>query len=115
MIADKSNSPGQRRSRSLWDLGGLNPRLLARNVFREIRSNNFLGRASELAFDFLFSLFPLILFMVTIFGLFASRSADPVSDVTRCAPDLGSRRPPALPAGTPLADHRFAGESKPTE
>jgi uncharacterized BrkB/YihY/UPF0761 family membrane protein len=93
----------------------LPPWHLGRSVVGQIRSNNFLGRASELAFDFLFALFPLILFMVTIFGLFASRSADPVSDITRCAPDLGSRRPPALPAGTPLADHRFAGESKPTE
>jgi len=80
MIADKSNSPGQKRFRSLWDLGGLSPWLLARNVVREIRSNNFLGRASELAFDFLFALFPLILFMVTIFGLFASRSVELQND-----------------------------------
>jgi hypothetical protein len=75
MIA-KSKSPGQKRFRSLWDLGGLSPWFLARNVVREIRSNNFLGRASELAFDFLFALFPLILFMVTMFGLFASRSVE---------------------------------------
>jgi membrane protein len=76
MMADKSNSPGRKQLRSVWNLGGLSPWLLARNVVREIRSNNFLGRASELAFDFLFALFPLILFMVTIFGLFASRSVE---------------------------------------
>jgi membrane protein len=57
-------------------LGGLAPGLLARKVARESRTNNFLGRASELAFDFLFALFPLILFMVTLFGLFASRSLE---------------------------------------
>ena len=44
-------------------------------------SNNILGRASELAFDFLFSLFPLILFMVTLFGLFASHSVELQNDL----------------------------------
>jgi membrane protein len=73
-------SPTSGRSLPLWGLAGLNPWLLARNVVGEIRSNNFLGRASELAFDFLFALFPLILFMVTIFGLFASRSAELLDD-----------------------------------
>src|ERR1700758_3516827 len=69
-----------KQSRSIWRLGGPSPSLLARNVFREIRTYNFLGRASELAFDFLFALFPLILFMVTIFGLFASRSVELQND-----------------------------------
>jgi len=58
----------------------LTPFLLARRIVGEVRSNNFLGRASELAFDFLFALFPLILFMVTLFGLFASRSAELQND-----------------------------------
>jgi len=61
---------------SIWKLGGLTPRHLARKVVSEIRVNNFLGRASELAFDFLFALFPLILFMLALFGLFASRSLE---------------------------------------
>jgi membrane protein len=58
----------------------LTPWLLTRNVAGQIRANNFLGRASELAFDFLFALFPLILFMVTLFGLFASRRAELLDD-----------------------------------
>ena len=58
----------------------MTPFLLARRIVGEVRSNNFLGRASELAFDFLFALFPLILFMVTLFGLFASRSAELQND-----------------------------------
>lgn len=62
--------------KSLWKLGGLTPWQLARNVFDDIRANNFLGRASELAFDSLFALFPLILLMVTLFGLFSSRSIE---------------------------------------
>ena len=76
MTRDKSRPPSQGRFRSLWRLGEFDLHLLASNVIAEIRSNNFLGRASELAFDFLFALFPLILFIVTIFGLFASRSAE---------------------------------------
>src|ERR1700719_1629194 len=65
-----------KRIMSIWKLGGLTPWLLARKVAGEIRANNSLGRASELAFDFLFALFPLILFMLTLFGLFASRSVE---------------------------------------
>jgi len=80
MTSGKSRPPSQDQFTSLWKLGGLTPWLLARNVVGGIRSNNFLGRASELAFDFLFALFPLILFMVTIFGLFASRSAELLDD-----------------------------------
>ena len=65
-----------KRLKSLWMLGGLSRWQLARNVFGEIRANNFLGRASELAFDFLFALFPMILLMLTLFGLIASRSVE---------------------------------------
>ena len=62
--------------KSIWKLGGLTPRQLTRNVVSGIRANNFFGRASELAFDFLFALFPLILFMLTLFGIFASHSME---------------------------------------
>jgi membrane protein len=71
----------QKRVKSLWMLGGLSQWQLARNVFDEIRANNFLGRASELAFDFLFALFPMILLMVTLFGLFASHRAELQNDL----------------------------------
>lgn len=80
MTREKSRPSSRGQFRSLWKLGGLTPWRLARKVAGEIRSNNFLGRASELAFDFLFALFPLILFMVTIFGLFASRSTELLND-----------------------------------
>jgi membrane protein len=61
---------------SLWKLGGLTPWQLARDVFEEVIANNVFGRAAELAFYFLFALFPLILLMVTLFGLFASHSIE---------------------------------------
>jgi membrane protein len=66
--------------KSLWKLGGLGPWRLTCDVAGEIRANDSFGRASELAFDFLFALFPLILFMLTLFGLFASRSVELQND-----------------------------------
>jgi membrane protein len=59
-----------------WRLGGLTHKQLAIRVYSEVNSHNTLGRASELAFNFLFALFPLILFMLSLFGLFASRSVE---------------------------------------
>jgi membrane protein len=63
-------------SRSFWKLGGLTPWQLSRAVFDQVIDNNIFGRAAELAFYFLFALFPLIFFMMTLFGLFASHSAE---------------------------------------
>ncbi len=70
-----------RRFKSAWKLAGLTPWQLARNVFGDIRANDLLGRSSELAFDFLFAVFPLILLMVTLFGLFASRRVELQNDL----------------------------------
>ena len=71
---DTEPRPTVASSPKLWKLGGLGPVQLARNVAGEIRRNRSLGRASELAFDFLFALFPSDFFVLALFGLFASRS-----------------------------------------
>src|ERR1700741_4447636 len=63
-------------SKSLWRLSGVTGLQLARNALGGLRRNDAIGRASQLAFDFLFALFPLILLIVTMFGIFTSRSAD---------------------------------------
>ena len=62
----------QRQFKSLWTLGGLTHWQLGRNVFGQIIANHVFGRAAELAFYFLFALFPLILLMLTSFGLVAA-------------------------------------------
>jgi membrane protein len=62
--------------KSFWKLGGLSPQQLFRNVIEEISANNLFGRAAELAFYFLFALFPLILVMMTVFGLFESHRVE---------------------------------------
>ena len=65
----------RRAAESMWKLGGLTLRQLARRVIDEIGANNVFGRAAELAYFYLFALFPLILLLVTLFGLFAAPRA----------------------------------------
>ena len=67
--------------KSFWRLGGLTPWQLGRAVFEETIANNVVGRAAELAFYFLFALFPLIFLMMTLFGLFASHSGELQTDL----------------------------------
>lgn len=59
---------------SMWKLGGLKPLELGKRVWREIDHDNILGRASELAYNFLIAIFPLLLVLLTILGMFASRA-----------------------------------------
>ncbi|HEX8894546.1 MAG TPA: YihY/virulence factor BrkB family protein [Terriglobales bacterium] len=68
-------------AKSFWKLGGLTPWELSRSVFEEITANNVFGRAAELAFYFLFALFPLMFLMMTLFGLFASHSGELQTDL----------------------------------
>lgn len=58
---------------SIWKLGGLSPRQLARRVWHEIGSDDLMSRASDLAYNFLLASFPLLLFLVSLFGIFASQ------------------------------------------
>ena len=71
-------TPGrQSRTRpphSLWNFGGMAPLQLGRNVTRDALKNELFERASGLAFDFLFALFPLLFILLAIFNLFASHS-----------------------------------------
>jgi membrane protein len=72
-MASSGPSTGK-RSESIWKLGGLTYWQLTRKVVHGIGQDDLFGRASELAYNFLLALFPLLLFMLTLFGLFASRS-----------------------------------------
>ncbi|HKD02934.1 MAG TPA: YihY/virulence factor BrkB family protein [Terriglobales bacterium] len=60
---------------SLWTTGGLSLWQLTGNVARAIRDDDLLGRASGLAFNYLLAFFPFLLFLLVLFGLFASRSS----------------------------------------
>jgi membrane protein len=70
-----SKSKTVQKSESLWKLGGLTLSRLARDVIRASTEDHLLERASGLAFDFFLSLFPLLFFLLTLFGLFASRGS----------------------------------------
>lgn len=52
--------------RAVYRLGGMGPKELGRRVAREISNDNVTGRAAQLAYYFLFSLFPFLLFLTAL-------------------------------------------------
>jgi membrane protein len=53
---------------SPWKLGGLGATELARRVMHEVQKDECFGRAAQLAYYFLFALFPFCLFLTTLLG-----------------------------------------------
>ena len=64
---------------SLWNLEGIPPRVILRNTWNSLFSDNLLGRSAELGFYFLFALFPMLFTACSILGL-AARSAPKIYD-----------------------------------
>jgi membrane protein len=60
---------------SIWELGGLRAKELAKRVWNGINDDDLFGLASELAYSYLLAIFPLLLFLLSLFGLFASRGS----------------------------------------
>jgi len=58
---------------SIWSLGGLRRKELAKRVWNGINDDDVLGLASQLAYSYLLAIFPLLLFLLSLFGLFAAR------------------------------------------
>lgn len=56
-----------------WRLGGLSPLELARRVWRQIGRDDLLDRAASLSFYFMFSLFPMLIFLTAVFGLLSAQ------------------------------------------
>lgn len=57
--------------KSAWRLGGLSPLELARRVAARSERDEVFDRAAGLSYYFLFSLFPLLIFLTALFGLFS--------------------------------------------
>ena len=57
---------------SIWSLGGLTIRELAYRVWGGMDQTDLINRAYELAYNFLFAVFPMLLFFVALFGALAS-------------------------------------------
>jgi membrane protein len=58
------------RTENPWKLGGLSWKELAVKVWREAWEDDILGRAAQLAFYLLLALFPALLFLTALLGLF---------------------------------------------
>jgi len=59
---------------SLWTRAGLSWRDLLLRIYRQIFEDSVLGHCAELAYYFLFSIFPLLLFLTTLLGYLAQAS-----------------------------------------
>ena len=70
-----SNLTVEQQISSLWDLGGLTWQELPRRVWGGVNKNDLLNRAYELAYNFLLAVFPLLLFLVAVLGIFASEGS----------------------------------------
>jgi len=61
---------------TIWSLGGLTIKQLAKKVTQGISDDCLLDRAAALAFSFILALFPFLMFLLSVFGLFASHARD---------------------------------------
>jgi len=73
-VSESNLSTGEQIA-SLWSLGGLSIGQLIKRVYQGISDDFLLDRASALAFNLILALFPLLIFLLAVFGLFASHSA----------------------------------------
>ena len=62
---------------SLWALGNLGWRELAKRVWKEIQEDELFGRAAELSYYFLLALFPFLIFLTSIIGLILGSENSP--------------------------------------
>ena len=53
----------------LWSFGGLSLKQFGKRVWAEVQEDEVFGRSAELAYYFLLALFPLLLFLTSLFGL----------------------------------------------
>ncbi|HEY0081411.1 MAG TPA: YihY/virulence factor BrkB family protein [Pyrinomonadaceae bacterium] len=61
---------------SLWQLGGLSWKVLAKRVWAEIGEDDIFGRSAQLSYYFLLALFPLLLFITAVLGQFAEAGSE---------------------------------------
>src|SRR5437588_9588185 len=57
---------------SMWQFGGLTPLRFFQRAWKTLNDDVIFGHAAELSYYFLFALFPLLLFMISLLGIFAA-------------------------------------------
>ncbi len=67
--------------KSIWSLGGLTWRELFRRVRGGIDRNDLINRAYELAYNFLLAVFPMLLFLLGLLGIFAREGSQLRADL----------------------------------
>src|SRR5919112_650733 len=80
----------QKAIASVWRLGGLTRRELARRVWSDAYEGDLLTRAAALSYYFLLALFPLLIFLTSMLGYFAEAGTELRSNLLRY---LGSVAP----------------------
>jgi membrane protein len=70
-MSDSKLSMGEQIA-SVWHLGGLTWQELAQRVWYGINKDDLINRAYELAYNFLLAVFPLLLCLLALIGVFAS-------------------------------------------
>ncbi len=60
--------------RYVWNLGGLKASELARRVLKESRADDVLGQSAKLSYYLVLAVFPLLIFVAALMGLFATGS-----------------------------------------
>ena len=68
-MAEAVKQPPKRPSP--WNLGGLTVRQLALRVWHGINEDDVFGRSGQIAYGFLFAVFPLFMFLLAILGIVA--------------------------------------------
>ncbi|HUQ33212.1 MAG TPA: YhjD/YihY/BrkB family envelope integrity protein, partial [Pyrinomonadaceae bacterium] len=61
---------------SLWKFGGLTWKELAKRIWHEMNEDDIWGRAAQLSYYFLLALFPLLLVMMALLGIFADKGTE---------------------------------------
>jgi membrane protein len=56
----------------MWGLGGLSWKQLGKRVWNQINEDDVWGRAAQLSYYFLLALFPLLIFLTSMLGIFAA-------------------------------------------
>jgi Virulence factor BrkB len=61
---------------SLWKFGGLTPILLAQHAFKKLGDDELSTRSAALSYYFILALFPMLLFAVSLIGIFAGPNSE---------------------------------------
>lgn len=61
---------------SMWGFGGLSWKELGKRVWHEMNADDVWGRAAQLSYYFLLALFPLLLVMMALLGIFADQGTE---------------------------------------